>query len=169
MWDPCLSTYVEWALYDLIGIVGARCGDGIGRVAGYHKMKEQEAAGYTWFYKQCTSERACLKLQYDSEQRRPSLYAYMGMGVEGQEQSVAGIVIRSARFDLIAELISTIVRLGGRAPAFDDHNVLNQANKEPDDVAARFRPAMKAKHCKINDHAGDPLRQVFTLSDSDSD
>ncbi len=151
--DKATEGHIEWAVYKLITAVAANTGYGL--ATGFHKMSEQEVSGFTWLYKRCWSERACFKIQHEPEQRRPNLYAYIGMGVEKQSEEIAGVVIRASSFQLVAKLFSVLRHAGGRAVSFDAMTVVNHSVKEPLKVAQDFRSAMMTEDIEVTDEAGD--------------
>ncbi len=155
-WDNETVSHTEWALHRLISRVVETSidSDELGLCTGYHKMTEQDVAGFTWLYKRCWSERACFKIQHSAEQRRPSLYAYMGMGVDQQAYDIAGVVIRATSFELIAKLFAAIHEGGGRHVGFSSSNVINNAQKDPVTVAQNFRVAMLLEGLSVTVDAG---------------
>ncbi len=141
----------------------------IGLATGYHKMSEQEVSGFTWLYKRCWSERACFKIQYEPKQRRPNLYAYIGMGVEKQSEEIAGVVIRASSFELVVKVFGALRLPGGQAVAFDEMTVVNHSVKDPLEVAAAFRSAMAAEGIAVTPDAGNSAFAGEPGLDADDD
>ncbi len=74
--------------------------------------------------------------------------------MEKQSDDIVGVVIRATSFELAAKLFMVIQRCGGRPIHFASHNVVNQAVKDPLDIAANFREELLALGLDVAPDAG---------------